>query len=340
MEPDSNSSESEVAFERLPMIRVYKDGRVERLFGTDIVPPSTDPETGISSKDVTIPVTAAATTATSEPSSHVISARLFLPKLTDSRKLPLLIYFHGGGFCVSSPFSATYHSYLNALVAKANVVAVAVDHRKAPEHPIPAAYEDAWAAIQWVASHCDGDGPEAWLKEHADFGRVFLSGESSGANIAHNMAMAAGNPELGLNIRLLGIALVHPFFWGSNPIGSEALPPNKRADVDWLWPFVCPSKPDSDEPWVNPVADGAPSLAGLGCGRVLVCVAEKDILRDRGRLYYEVLSRSGWMGVAGFMETEGEGHAFHLYDMGTDKAKDLIRRLADFLNRDVPPLLS
>ncbi|KAL3732823.1 hypothetical protein ACJRO7_022362 [Eucalyptus globulus] len=187
MEPDSNSSKSEVAFERLPMIRVYKDGRVERLLGTDFVPPSTDPETGVSSKDVTIPVAAAATTATSEPSSHVISARLFLPKLTDSRKLPLLIYFHGGGFCISSPFTAIHHGYLNALVAEAKVVAVAVDHRKAPEHPIPVAYEDAWAAIQWAASHCDGDGPEAWLNEHADFGRVFLSGESSGEKMMISM---------------------------------------------------------------------------------------------------------------------------------------------------------
>ncbi|XP_010064185.2 probable carboxylesterase 2 [Eucalyptus grandis] len=293
MEPDHKSSKSEVAFEWPSIIRVHKDGRVERLFGTDVVPPSTDPETGVSSKDITIPVTAAASTTTSEPSSHVISARLYLPKLTESRKLPVLIYFHGGAFCVCSPFNAAYHSYLNAVVAKAKVVLVSVNYRKAPEHPIPAAYEDSWAAIQWAASHCDGDGPEAWLNEHADFGRVFLSGESAGANIAHNMAMAAGKPERGLNIRLLGVALVHPFFWGSNPIGSEALPPNTRAYVDWLWPFVCPSKPDNDEPWVNPMTDGAPSLAGLGCRMVLMCVAEKDILRDRGRLYHEVLGRSG-----------------------------------------------
>ncbi|KAI3439708.1 Abhydrolase_3 domain-containing protein [Psidium guajava] len=340
MEPDGNSSKSEVAFERFPMIRVYKDGRVERFFGTDVVPPSTDTEAGVSSRDVTITVTTTATAATSGPPSHTVSARLFLPKLTEPQKLPLLIYFHGGGFFASSPFAAINHGYLNALVAEAKVVAVSVNYRKAPEHPIPAAYEDSWAAIQWAASHCDGDGPEAWLNDHADFGKVFLAGESSGANIAHNMATAAGNPELGLNIRLLGVALVQPFFWGSKPIGSEDLPPNRKADMDWLWPFVCPSKPDNDEPWINPVADGAPSLAGLGCGRVLVCVAEKDILRDRGWLYYEALGRSGWMGVVEIMETEGEGHGFHLFDRGSEKTKDLIRRLADFFNRDMPPLIS
>ncbi|KAK3423191.1 hypothetical protein EUGRSUZ_F00244 [Eucalyptus grandis] len=339
MEPHSNSSKSEVAFEWPSIIRVYKDGRVERFFETDVVPPSTDPETGVSCKDVTIPVAAAAA-APSKPSSHVVSARLFLPKLADSRKLPLLIYFHGGGFFVSSPFSAVYHNYLKAVVAEANVVAVSVNYGKAPEHPIPAAYEDSWAAIQWAASHRDGDGPEAWLNEHADFGRVFLSGESAGANIAHNMAMVAGKPERGLNIRLLGVALVHPYFWGSSPIGPEALHPDKRAELDWIWPFVCPSTPDSDEPWINPMADGAPRLAGLGCRRVLVCVAEKDLLRDRGRLYREVLGGSGWAGVAEMMETEGEGHAFHLYDLGGEKAKDLIRRLATFFNGDMSPLMS
>ncbi|KAE9600047.1 putative carboxylesterase [Lupinus albus] len=51
--------------------------------------------------------------------------------------------------------------------------------------------------------------------------------------------------------------------------------------------------PDNDDPRVNPVAEGAPSLAWLGCRRVLVCVAEKDVLRDRGWLYYNALGRSG-----------------------------------------------
>lgn len=69
--------------------------------------------------------------------------------------------------------------------------------------------------------------------------------------------------------------------------------------MDRLWPFVCPSAPDNDDPRVNPVAKGAPSLVGLGCRRVLVCVAEKDMLRDRGWLYFEALGRSGWMGVHG-----------------------------------------
>jgi acetyl esterase/lipase len=149
-------------------------------------------------------------------------------------------------------------------VAESKVVAVSVNYRKAPEHPLPAAYEDAWATLQWVMSHCSNGGPEAWLNEHADFERVFLAGESAGANIAHNLAMAAGKAagkaELGPNLGLLGVALVHLYFWGSEPIGSEALIPGRKEYVDRLWPFVCPlHRTTMTHVRVNPVAKGAPS---------------------------------------------------------------------------------
>ncbi|XVE70034.1 hypothetical protein DITRI_Ditri10aG0039200 [Diplodiscus trichospermus] len=321
-----DSSKADLVTEFPGIIRVYKDGRVERLIETDFVPPSTDSQTGVSSKDVMI-----------IPESNV-SARLLLPKLTKpDQKLPLLVYFYGGAFCVSSPFTHKYSSYLNALVAEANVIAVSVNYRKAPEHPIPTAYEDSWAALQWVVSHSNRQGPEVWLNDHADFERVFLGGESAGANIAHNLAIVAGDAEFGLNVPILGIALVHPYFWGSDPIGSEALDPNRKAIVDRLWPFLCPSNPDNNDPRINPVAIDGPSLAGLGCKRVLVCVAEKDVMRDRGWLYFEALGRSGWMGVVEVMETEGEDHGFHLQELECEKAKDLITRLAAFYNRDMPP---
>ncbi|KAK0577194.1 hypothetical protein LWI29_029360 [Acer saccharum] len=177
------STKPEIDYEFLPMLRVYKDGHVERLMDTDFVPAvSNDPITGVSSKDITI---------IQEPNNINISTRLYLPKLTTTtttttQKFPLLVYFHGGAFCVSSPFISKYHNCINTLVAEANVVVVSVNYRKAPEHLIPAAYEDSWAALQWVASHSSNDGcgggPESWLNHHADFERVFLAGDSAGCH--------------------------------------------------------------------------------------------------------------------------------------------------------------
>ena len=331
LSPNSmESSKQEVVFE-LPMtLLVHKDGHVERIIPTDFIPPSTDPITGVSSKDIVV-----------VPESN-ITARLFLPKITDpNKKLALLVYFHGGAFVINTPFITPYNKFVTNLVSEANVVAVSVDYRKAPEHPIPAAYEDSMAALKWVASHSNGDGPEPWLNNHADFQRVFLGGDSSGANIAHNLAMTAGNPETGLSIELLGIALVHPYFWGSVPVGSEADYPDdksiiNRDYVDRVWPFICPSNPDNDDPRVNPVAEGAPRLVGLGCKRVLVCVAELDVMKDRGWLYYEALSRSGWKGVVEIFETQGGHHGFYCNDLEPEKSKQLTQRLAAFYKTDAP----
>ncbi|KAK7383116.1 hypothetical protein VNO78_28785 [Psophocarpus tetragonolobus] len=323
MDSDTTTTqEPQIAQDFPGLIRVYTDGRVQRFRGTDFVPPSITHS--VSSKDITLPT---------------FSARLFLPTATTHHRLPLLIYFHGGAFCTSSPYTANYHNYITAVVAEAKVVAVSVHYRLAPEHPIPAAYDDSWAALQWVASHRNKSGEEAWLNEHADFGRVFLGGDSAGANIVHNLAMLLGNADWDIGMDILGVCLVHPYFWGSVPVGSEAVDPDRKAVVDRLWPFVCPEVPDNDDPRVNPVGEGAPSLAWLGCSRVLVCVAEKDVLRDRGWLYYNALSRSGWMGVVEIQETQGEPHAFHLYDLASHKAQDLIKTIAFFYNRDLPPLI-
>ncbi|XP_043715014.1 probable carboxylesterase 2 [Telopea speciosissima] len=326
---ESSQPENEIDHEFLPFLRVYKGGRVERLVATDFSPASIDPQTGVSSKDVKI-----------SPNSGV-SARLYLPNLTHiNHKLPLLIYFHGGGFLVASPFASIYHHHLNSIVAEANVIAVSVDYRLAPEHPIPVCYDDSWAALQWAFSHSSGhrdgsDQTEPWLTNHADFDRVFFAGDSAGANIAHNLAMRV-RAELG--VELLGVALLHPYFWGSDPIGSESTEPIKKAFVDRVWPYVCPSNPNHDDPRINPVVADSPSLVGLGCSRVLVFVAEKDILRDRGWLYYEELGKSGWMGVVKIKEAKEEDHVFHLLKPESEKARDLVTQLALFLNLERPPL--
>ncbi|XVF45164.1 hypothetical protein PTKIN_Ptkin02bG0183100 [Pterospermum kingtungense] len=296
----------EITHDFFPYFRSYKDGRVERLLATETVPPSSDSQTGVQSKDTIV-----------SQANHLF-ARLFLPKLTNpNQKLPLLIHIHGGAFCISSPDTPFNHNYLISLAHKANVVAVAVQYRRAPEHPLPTAYDDAWEAIKWVASHVNKDGPEAWLNDHADFERVFLSGDSAGANIAHNMAMEAGVQRL-VAVKLVGMVLIHPFFRNNEP--------------DKLIEFIFPSSSGYNDPRMNP-ASAVEDLARLGCTRVLVCVAGKDRLKDRGLSYYEALKRSDWGGEVQIVETEDEDHVFHLFKPNSEKAIDLMQQIVMFFNQ-------
>ncbi|VAI23245.1 unnamed protein product [Triticum turgidum subsp. durum] len=131
------AADDEIVYESMPCIRIYKN-RVERYFGSEFVAASAhaDAATGVASRDRVI--------------SPEVSARLYLPHIDpakpDNAKLPVLVYYHGGGFCLGSAFNPTFHAYFNNLAALAGVLVVSVEYRLAPEHPVPAAYADIWQA--------------------------------------------------------------------------------------------------------------------------------------------------------------------------------------------------
>ncbi|KAK8511063.1 hypothetical protein V6N13_013474 [Hibiscus sabdariffa] len=322
------SDGKEIATQILPYIRVYKDGSVERLADSTIVPPlASDPETGVSSKDITV------------SQNPPISARIYLPKhlLDQHPKVPILVYFHGGGFCFESAFSFVETKFMNRLVCLANVVVISIEYRLAPEYSLPIAYEDCWAALQWVVSHancdCDSD-KESWISTYVDLDRVYVGGDSAGANLAHNILLRAGSEGLNNGVKIKGAFLTHPYFWGSKPVGSEMkdVEEREKSAMYTMWHFVYPEALGGvDNPMMNPVAPGAPSLAGLGCSRLLVSVAGKDLLRDRVIMYYNAVKESGWKGELELVDVEGEDHAFHILVYESENAEKLIKRLASFL---------
>jgi acetyl esterase/lipase len=322
---NNHAGGDEVIHDAPNFIRVYKSGRVERFLPVDFAPPSTDAATGVASKDVAILPEAG------------VSARIYLPPPpSDSghvEKLPVLVFFHGGGFCLGSTFDASVHGHANRLAARAGVIVVSVEYRLAPECPVPALYGDAWAALQWMAAHAGGQGPDPWLTAYADFGRVHLGGESAGANIAHHASMRAGAEELGYGVKLNSLVLIHPFFLGGESSETDEMGLALLRELVRLWPVVCPGTSGCDDPWINPMAEGAPSLSALGCRRVLVCVAGKDALRGRGSMYVEELKGSGWSGEVETWEADGQWHGFHLMCLMSEEAVAQVRVIAEFLSR-------
>lgn len=122
---------------------------------------------------------------------------------------------------MQSAFSVEYSLFVSQIVAEANVIAVSVEYRLFPKDCIPACYEDGWGAIQWVGLHCKGGGPECWINDYADLGRVFVGGDSAGGNITHNLvAKVTGYPIFRIMKIMIRIDQTR-FSWISGLIGSD-----------------------------------------------------------------------------------------------------------------------
>ncbi|XP_048530538.1 probable carboxylesterase 12 [Triticum urartu] len=318
---------SEVEHEIPGVVRVHKGGRVVRLNGTETVPssPSGDPASGVASKDAVL-----------DPAAN-ISARIYLPAAASlaepGKKLPVVVFFHGGAFMIYTAASPLYHKYAASLAAAAPAVVVSVNYRLAPEHPVPAAYEDAFTALKAVVSSCRPGGAEPWLAAHGDASRVVLAGDSAGANMAHRTAVRLRKERIeGYGDKVSGIALLHSYFWGKEPVGGELTDAAIRGGIDQVWHVACGGKLGLDHPYINPGASPE-ELSQLGCDRVLVATAEHCWFVERSRAYAAGVKACGWGGELEFYETKGDGHVYFLLKPDCDNAAKELAVVADFVRR-------
>ncbi|CAA3032473.1 2-hydroxyisoflavanone dehydratase-like [Olea europaea subsp. europaea] len=84
-----------------------------------------------------------------------------------------------------------------------------------PKHPLPVAYEDSWNALQWAASHAVEETinieEEPRVTKHEDFGKIYIGGDSSRGNIAHNILLRPGAKSLPGDVKIFGGFLYHPY---------------------------------------------------------------------------------------------------------------------------------
>ncbi|GAB2275500.1 hypothetical protein Dimus_010258 [Dionaea muscipula] len=307
-----------------PFIYVCDNGTILRDTATaplDPVPPSSphDPTTRVSSKDIII------------NQLTQVSARVYLPALpSPNQKIPILVYFHGGAFCIGSPSSLLDHVYLNKVSSTANVLVVSVDYRRFPEYEMPVPLDDAWDALQWLAL-AKFTGSDPWISSHANFDKVFIGGDSAGATIVHHLSLRAGTDVLPNDVKIRGAFLAMPYFLSSRllPLEPKAFPNQSFYKV---WKYVCSLCLEGvDHPYINPAGIGAPSLSMISVEKIMVYVAEKDYLRQRGTLYGDLVVLSGWDGEIQVFEAPGEDHVFHVFRPNSTNTKILIGRLANFL---------
>lgn len=214
------------------------------------------------------------------------------PKLLDLEKpvtsdvgVPVIIFFHGGSFAHSSANSAIYDILCRRFAGLCNAVVISVNYRRAPENRYPCAYDDGWAALEWVNSR-------SWLKSKNSKVHIYLAGDSSGGNIAHNVALRA----LESDIKILGNILLNPMFGGQERSETERKLDGKYfvtiQDRDWYWRAYLPKGADRDHPACNPFGPNSKSLKGMAFPKSLVMVAGLDLIQDWQLAYVEGLKKN------------------------------------------------
>jgi acetyl esterase len=191
-----------------------------------------------------------------------------------------LVYFHGGGWVIGS--IETHDGLCRALADAAGAIIVSVDYRLAPEHPFPAATEDAYAATCWVADN--------YARLGARDGRVAVGGDSAGGNLATVVCLLArdrGGPDIAWQLLLYPITDYKLDTASYRDYADGHL--LTRDAMAWFWRHYLSGGADREHPYVSPLR--APSLAKLP--PALVITAECDPLRDEGEAYARRLAESG-----------------------------------------------
>uniref|UniRef100_A0A803NED7 Alpha/beta hydrolase fold-3 domain-containing protein n=1 Tax=Chenopodium quinoa TaxID=63459 RepID=A0A803NED7_CHEQI len=250
------------------LIRVYKDGHVERLPIIPNVPCSIPSELRVTSRDIVL------------DRSTNLWARVYVPQ--GQRNLPLLVYFHGGGFCVGSAAWNCYHDFISNLASKAGCVVMSVNYRLAPENRLPAAYEDGYNTVMWVKEQAtNGSREHSWWLSCCNFLGFFLAGDSAGANIAHNVVLRFGTADQQGEARTASEKAPQPY--GSALTLSAA---------DTYWRLSLPMGSTREHPWCNPLAKGAAKLNSIELPATMVFVSDMDILMDRNKEFCSTMANA------------------------------------------------
>ena len=203
--------------------------------------------------------------------------RLYSP--LHAEVLPGLIYFHGGGLVAGT--LDTHDAIARALAHAGAVRVLSVDYRLAPEHPFPAALEDAMAAVRHISRHATDFGIDA--------ARLGICGDSAGATLATATCQAAaraGGPPLALQLLICPILDYSRSTPSKRELSSGYLIDQATLDHDLM--HYLPKGTDAVNPLISPLL--AEDLTGMP--PTLIHTAEFDPLRDEGRNYFERLTQA------------------------------------------------
>jgi acetyl esterase len=221
-----------------------------------------------------------------------LAVRIYSPE--GPGPFPVYVNFHGGGWVIGDLDTAD--AACRGICREAGCVVVSVDYRLAPEHPFPAAVEDACAATAWA------DANAAELNGN---GRLAVGGESAGGNLAAVVCLWArdsGGPAIDFQLLLYPVTDSDLDRASYRENGQGYL--LERDTMRWFWDHYCPDPAQRRSAQASPLR--AADLSGLP--PAMVITAEFDPLRDEGEAYAAALSAAG--GQAEARRFDGLVHDF------------------------------
>jgi acetyl esterase len=232
---------------------------------------------------------------------------------------PVIVYYHGGGWVVGN--LETHDNVAGYLANASGGIVVSVDYRLAPEHPFPAAVEDAYAALEWASGNAAQLG--------GDPGRIAVAGDSAGGNLAAVVSLMARNED---GPRVSCQALIYPvtdllsFETGSHRDFAAGFFLTKEA-MEWFRSHYLQDPEDRRNPYASPLL--AQDHGNLP--PAVVVTAQFDPLRDEGEAYAAKLGQAGV--PVEVIRYDGMIHGFVSFLGLLDQAEDALDRVADRIRR-------
>jgi len=245
-----------------------------------------------------------------------VPVRIYKPNYESD--LPILVWFHGGGWVLGDLEMADPTA--RALAHRSGVIVVSVDYRLAPEHRYPAAMDDCYAATLWVAQNASEIG--------GDVNRIAVGGDSAGGNLAAAVALRARDEG---TVEISHQLLVYPVT--SMDFTSDSYRDNAEGyllttkSMRWFWDHYIGPNGNPNDPYASPLA--ADDLSGLPNAHVIT--AEYDPLRDEGNAYVARLMDAGVPTVSKCYD--GMIHGFFGMSEVLDDAKAAIDSAAQELKK-------
>jgi acetyl esterase len=234
-----------------------------------------------------------------------------------SSPFPVLVYFHGGGWVICN--LDTHDSLCRALANAASCVVASVDYRLAPEHPFPAAAEDAYAATRWIADNA----PQINVNPT----RIAVGGDSAGGNLAAVVSLMLRDkkgPPLRYQVLIYPVVNLSSFDTNSYREHGEGYILT-RDSMEFYRGHYVKNEEDAKNAYASPLL--AEDLHGLP--PALVIAAEIDVLTDEAEAYAHRLKKAGV--PVTYSCHKGMIHPFLSLIGVVDRAKDGIDEIARVL---------